>query len=977
MIGRLTLVALLLGIASTADASPRNHDVQATPIYRRAFYSGTSGTKTFATTNLRYDNALGCGAPDTILVVTRPDGTEVMNDNCSSSTKASCVSATGTAGSWMVTVFAQKESTPVTSPGATAFAFPAPTPLTTHCGIADVTVSGVLLDRDVVFGGALVEPGLSGSFRVQTVHTPSGADDTVLLGYGSTWQEVGYDNDSGVGRAAAKTWTLNTASKIVVGSFSPAASGRAALVLNECTGNPDAASPYACRDAGKDRDGDNLSNTLETELGTNLDSFDTDRDGVFDYYEVIGRQLSNGQEQELRRYGALPRRRDLFVEIDREVNQEGNVAPQYTEADIDVKMEDSYLDLPSMPPAPDGTRFIVVHVDVGVACPSRPTLCGDWGGASRVGSTFVEVQAQGYPQFTAVRRGLFQYGYMTTGGSGQAYGSTFYGSYLGALTHEIGHNLGLMHWGDPEQPRLNSKPNYPSLMSYAFQNSLPGVTPDRGRFSEGRLAPMDGFVDEVTYDDEADVRHLSSLWGYNVENGAIDFDRDRRVHGAVLADLAPIGRGTSGLDPWPHMAGAVDLSDLAPGCLGACVPTGGSALATFELGSGVTAIAAFTPRNHQSGMVYPDVAQTFEDDWVGDWGPYAAGVPLDGDVSGEPAAVMFESITQTTNALLLFPHRDGRLHYRVVDLGHPSEGAWTPIPGLPVGTHVRNASVVREGNEVIAIWRDFALTDNESNTFLSRFDLGSQTWGPVELQAIRALATPGMTLAPDGTVYLAVPVATPGYWIQLWHRRPGVAAFTAYSTSMVNWHIPNTTSADLRPRPSLAFVPLRDPAGPFADGSGQLRMWWSGFASNLLHQDDWVLYRAELRGYANATTTSFGSWVEHRDGTGDRPRPGFGVAVAMRGAALVAMYSATTWGAVNGSVDSASRAPRYLPYAFGVAPGYEGLLDHDDAAVIATQMCNALWQLPKGGDAAADCWCAGGVACAVQPEVEVPLCEPE
>jgi hypothetical protein len=52
------------------------------------------------------------------------------------------------------------------------------------------------------------------------------------------------------------------------------------------------------------------------------------------------------------------------------------------------------------------------------------------------------------------------------------------------LPHELGHNLGLRHWGTDEAGRAHSKPNYPSIMSYAYTGSWP-------HFSTGVVAPLD------------------------------------------------------------------------------------------------------------------------------------------------------------------------------------------------------------------------------------------------------------------------------------------------------------------------------------------------------------------------------------------------------------------------------------------------------------------------------------------------------
>lgn len=66
----------------------------------------------------------------------------------------------------------------------------------------------------------------------------------------------------------------------------------------------------------------------------------------------------------------------------------------------------------------------------------------------------------------------------------------------GTFMHELGHNLGLTHGGSVEQQYVNYKPNYPSVMNYAWQfsgtykNSTLGLLD----YSEGTLASLNEFA---------------------------------------------------------------------------------------------------------------------------------------------------------------------------------------------------------------------------------------------------------------------------------------------------------------------------------------------------------------------------------------------------------------------------------------------------------------------------------------------------
>ena len=203
-------------------------------------------------------------------------------------------------------------------------------------------------------------------------------------------------------------------------------------------------------------------------------------------------------------------------------------------------------------------------------------------------------------------------------------------------------------------------------------------------------------------------------------------------------------------------------------------------------------------------------------------------------------------------------------------------------------------------------------------------------------------------------------------------------AWEVVGVNSVSW-LSFVPPIELRTKVSLAFVPLRSGIGSvFVDGSGQLQLHWTVQDEAGQDRGAWVLKRAQLTGYISAQGSVLGDWLVRMDGTGDRPHPGHSVSIAMRGPDLVAMYSAVNWDPVDGLPAGALRAVRYLPYAFGVMPGYAGLVDNDDAAVIDTRMCRPLWRIVDADQA--DCRCATGQPCGSSPApliIEEPLCEPE
>jgi len=321
-------------------------------------------------------------------------------------------------------------------------------------------------------------------------------------------------------------------------------------------------------DVAHDSDGDGLGDDLETQLGTCAtnsgsvagvncneiaDSRDTDGDGLQDGWEVLGKRFfgQNGPGYlALPTWGANPRHKDIFIEVDyRRLNLDENQQgiTQHMPTAVARQMAAIYGDDATTDPIirivhslsvqnPDRLTGISVHLDTGVS-PERPedaTIYGDWGGFNAVDATADGPANPGdvwKEQLGPGRMGIFHYvlGYTTGGGScGQGIVCGFNMDYAPNAAHEFGHTLGLNHNGPytvADEP--NCKPNYPSLMNYAYYES------GYAQFSDGRnLSNLNNhLLQETNAIDPSNVtllNYLSWYFDYKVDYvaGNVDWNRD-------------------------------------------------------------------------------------------------------------------------------------------------------------------------------------------------------------------------------------------------------------------------------------------------------------------------------------------------------------------------------------------------------------------------------------------------------------------
>lgn len=331
--------------------------------------------------------------------------------------------------------------------------------------------------RDLALPAVVAVPGESGLIY-QVAAVPGGPRACRLFALDGAGEVLGHDDESGpLGLPELDAPAGTRALRIVpVDADTPVRSRRVHLYVN---------------DPGADRDGDGLGAQLEHALGT-CDAADdpgcarsllaeyyrrvpratrdSDRDGLSDGDELFG--VAHEPLLDLPRFGADPRHKDVFVEVDHNKRVE---PPGVLESDLVAIRALFARGSAASLRNPDQLPGIAVHFDVGFE-PKDPALAdlfGAWGGSGLSHGDYKVARRQ---DFSKARAHFFRYAVLTRGGIGQSSGDA-----LGInrdlnrvtlLAHELAHTLGLKHEGHPSWGAYNCKPNHRSIINYAYQNDV-------------------------------------------------------------------------------------------------------------------------------------------------------------------------------------------------------------------------------------------------------------------------------------------------------------------------------------------------------------------------------------------------------------------------------------------------------------------------------------------------------------------------
>ncbi|MEA2826597.1 MAG: hypothetical protein QOG43_1036 [Actinomycetota bacterium] len=250
-----------------------------------------------------------------------------------------------------------------------------------------------------------------------------------------------------------------------------------------------------------------------TAFASGAQELDADGDGLLDDWETNGLDVNGDgvKEVDLPAMGADPRHKDLFIEVDWMDRPQSCVlwwcwggrsfAPMQAALD-DVRATFAAAPLTN----PDGQTGVRAHIDSGSGGVMNPVNGATWGSRSRANRVaydqslgqfngnnydWSEFNALQTPNFESARRDVFHYAiygdtYAASGSSGIARGipgdaflvtdgdSSWNGGFSrrqesGTFFHELGHTLNLHHGGADPGVEQRYKPNYESIMNYAWQ----------------------------------------------------------------------------------------------------------------------------------------------------------------------------------------------------------------------------------------------------------------------------------------------------------------------------------------------------------------------------------------------------------------------------------------------------------------------------------------------------------------------------
>ncbi|RYZ43021.1 MAG: hypothetical protein EOO71_05485 [Myxococcaceae bacterium] len=302
---------------------------------------------------------------------------------------------------------------------------------------------------------------------------------------------------------------------------------------------------YLCLTTAIDSDGDGVCDEAEARYGTNPYLTDTDGDRISDNAELFG---YNGVD--LRYYGADPKKKDVFVEMDYYpgLKPTQNALDRVTAAFAAAPVTN-----------PNGTTGVALHLvaDQQIAAADVDTdLNPVWTDFDVIKAKYFNARRAPFFHYllvadhynaggsSGISRGIPAHDFIVTLGNWGTPGGTEQ-QQAGTLMHELGHNIGLRHGGNDD---TNYKANYLSLMSYHYQ--LGGLRVDGTDgvldYSRVRVAgTYESSVNEVyafapvSPTTEADLAHygvrISNVFVAGNASANLDFNNNGAIANAYIA----------------------------------------------------------------------------------------------------------------------------------------------------------------------------------------------------------------------------------------------------------------------------------------------------------------------------------------------------------------------------------------------------------------------------------------------------------
>ena len=846
-------------------------------------------------------------------------------------------------------------------------------------GRCDLLVDGQPRLTGVKFGGSAVAVAGKRTLHAVLLNDRQGAEpwppsaraarDTLLLLLDpATGALRDLDDDSGVELGSRLSTTAPAVA--LVGAFDAHNEGSARLVVNDAGAG------------GGDRDGlgDGLEQALclcasatATACGfacKEADSpQDSDGDGLSDAEELLGIHHA-AFPQLLARWGADPRHKDLFVEIDlaqwtdntrRPPVKHFGRPPSTAEAHAAAAV---FARLTSMG-NPDGKPGIRLHLDLGHACGAGASgvdqVCGALcshgaDGVRRCGQNqYVKAQVSRRYNLAPGRLRRFHLAVADclVAGSAPVLADTleYDCDRHTAMVHELGHNLGLArHYGTLQTGGGNCKPNYPSLMNYAYSDRFAGGR--QVQFSDGSLVGK-GDLDPRDLDETrplggstTDVSWLATRpFFYDLYDCAspgrgckVDFNRDGKLDPSVQAYLSPMPN-------YGWICENIHGNALDSENIGEQLVSSGPAAAEMlrKTTEGTApALHVFVPVNLDAQGAA--LLMSYTTKRFAGWSAWRTLPGIKLGVGTQPAAATLGLGSGQRIHLVVSVGGNAPLRHAVHDGSKVS--AFKPVPGQPAGLRARDVTLVPRGTDLLLLVRDDAPGGGDL-VYLTLRKPGGWSGKFSRIQAeqmpLRSTVTPAAAVGPDGRLYVATgdpdpPVGTgPVGRLHLYSHAGGDLPLSLQDEELRGLRfadgIPDHEHVPWS-RPAMAFVPHLDGKGnALSGGRGYLALWWNRDTRTRFL---WSWGRLDQQG----ASFRLGRWHHYE-------AFGYTDAITGTGPALVLRQGGRLAALISQSNRFPSRV-RHIPHADGIPDTAVTFRDHDDRPTLRKGLCRSLnWDCPE------------------------------